>query len=176
MSRLPLEFSSHEKTTQILNEVNKKIGMVPNIYKLMGHSPNVLEGFLGFTDALAKGSLSSSDREQIALAVAGFNQCQYCASAHTLLAQKEGVSIDETRKNLKGLSSSSRITSLINFCLLILQSKGFVSEENMIAIRNAGFSDEQIVEIIANVCANVFTNYFNHVVDTEIDFPKVNLD
>lgn len=176
MSNLTSNYTPHEKTTQILESVKQAIGMTPNIYKLMGHSPNVLAGFLGFTEALAKGSLSAQDREQIALVVAGFNQCQYCASAHTLLAQKAGVPVEETRKNLKGQSDSPRTLSLAQFALKVLQSKGFVSEEDFASIKDAGFNDEQVVEIIANICTNIFTNYFNHVAGTEIDFPKVSLD
>lgn len=176
MSNLTSNYTAHEKTTQILDSVKQAIGMVPNIYKLMGHSPNVLEGFLGFTGALANGSLSAADREQIALVVAGFNRCQYCASAHTLLAQKAGVSAEETKKNLKGESDSSRTLGLIQFSLKILQTKGFVSEADFTTIKDAGFSDEQVVEIIANVCTNIFTNYFNHVAGTEIDFPKVEIE
>lgn len=176
MSNLTSNYTAHEKTTQVLDDVKNTIGMVPNIYKLMGHSPNVLGGFLGFTGALAKGALSAADREQIALVVAGFNRCQYCASAHTLLAQKAGVALEETKKNLKGQSDSPRTLSLIQFALSILETKGFVSEADFAAIKDAGFSDEQVVEIIANVCTNIFTNYFNHVAGTEVDFPKVNLD
>lgn len=176
MSHLPLEFTPSEKSTQILDEVKQAMGMVPNIHKLMGHSPNVLEGYVAFSAALKKGVLSDADREQIALAVAGFDRCEYCASAHTMLAQKAGISLEETKNNLKGISDSSRASSLIKFCLIILQTKGFVSDEEMHNIHNAGFSDEQIVEIVANVCANIFTNYFNHVAGTEIDFPKVSLD
>lgn len=176
MSNLTSNYTAQEKTTQILDSVKQNIGMVPNIYKLMGHSPHVLEGFLGFTGALAKGSLSATDREQIALAVAGFNRCQYCASAHTLLAQKVGVEAAETKKNLQGQSDSPRTFALIQFALKILQTKGSVSEVDFTAIKEAGFSDEQVVEIVANVCTNIFTNYFNHVAGTEIDFPKVSLD
>ena len=142
----------------------------------MGHSPNVLEGYLGFNEALKKGSLSGAEREQIALAVAGFNQCEYCASAHTMLAQKEGVSQKETKQNLQGKSETPKIQHLIEFCLAILQTKGFVSDDAIKKIKKVGYSDEQVVEIIANVCTNIFTNYFNHVVETEIDFPKVSLD
>lgn len=176
MSNLTSNYTAQEKTTQILNSVKQAIGMVPNIYKLMGHSPNVLEGFLGFTGALAKGALSAVDREQIALVVAGFNRCQYCASAHTLLAQNAGVAAEETKKNLKGQSDLPRTLSLIQFALKVLETKGFVSEVDFTAIKDAGFSDEDVVEIIANVCTNIFTNYFNHVAGTEIDFPKVELE
>jgi uncharacterized peroxidase-related enzyme len=176
MSRLPLEYNPTEKTTQMLAGIQQAIGMTPNIHKLMGHSQHVLEGYLAFSGALAKGSLSAQDREQIALAVAGFDRCIYCASAHSLLGKKAGLSEQETKNNLKGFSETPRTASLIKFCLFVLENKGNVSDQEMMAIRTAGFSDEQIVEIVGNIAINLFTNYFNHVAGTEVDFPKVSLD
>ena len=175
MSRLPLEYTPTEKTSQALEGIKQAIGMLPNIHKLMGHSQNVLEGYLAFSGALGKGTLSAQDREQIALAVAGFDRCEYCASAHTLLGKKAGLSEQETKNNLKGFSDTPRTESLIKFCLSILEKKGNVSDQEISTIRTAGFSDEQIVEITANVCMNIFTNYFNHVAGTDVDFPKVSL-
>ena len=176
MSRLPLEYTPTEKTTQTLDGIKKNIGMLPNIHKLMGHSPNVLEGYLAFSSALGKGTLSAQDREQIALAVAGFDRCEYCASAHTLMGKKAGLSEQETKNNLKGFSDTPRTASLIKFCLSVLETKGNVSDQDMTAIRAVGFSDEQIVEITANIGINIFTNYFNHVAATDLDFPKVSLN
>ena len=123
--------------------------------------------------AVYKEKWSDREREQIALAVAGFDRCEYCASAHTFLGKKLGLSEQETQQNLKGSSETPKVDSLIKFCLSILAKKGNVSDQELSAVRAAGFSDAQIVEIIANVCLNIFTNYFNHVAGTEIDFPKV---
>lgn len=175
MSRLPLNFQPEPKAAQALEGIQKSIGMLPNIHKLMAHSPNVLEGYLAFSGSLSKGSLSAQDREQIALAVAGFDRCEYCASAHTLLAKKAGVAEAEAVENLKGHSSDPRTATLIYFCLSMLKNKGFVTDAEMTALRKAGFSDEEVVEIVAVVCLNIFTNYFNHVAGTEVDFPKVKL-
>ncbi len=176
MSRLPTEFTPGDKSSKLLDNNQEKFGKVPNIYKLMSHSSNVLEAYLYFSSALIKGSLSERDRQQIALIVSGYDRSQYCASADTLLAKQVGVSDEETRNTLKGTSENPRTMSLINFCLSILENNGFVSDQNMVEIREAGFTDEEIVEIVAAVCIKIFTNYFNHVAESEVDFPLVSLD
>lgn len=165
-----------QKTESSFALLNKKLGRVPNIYKAMAASPAVLEGHLAFSGALSKGVLTAAEKEHIALALAGFNHCEYCASAHTMLAAKAGIEKTEIANNLKSKSSSAKVESLIHFCLLVLEKKGNVSDLELQAIRAAGFSDEAIVEIIATICLNLFTNYFNNVAATEIDFPLVSLD
>lgn len=175
MSRLPLDYKPVPQAAAALEGIQKSIGMLPNIHKLMAHSPNVLEGYLAFSGALSKGSLSAQDREQIALAVAGYDRCEYCASAHTLLAKKAGVSETEATANLKGSSDNPRTATLIDFCLSMLKNKGFVTDAEMAALKKAGFNDAEVVEIVAVVCLNIFTNYFNHVAGTEVDFPRVKL-
>lgn len=176
MSNLPLDFMPDARASKVFGDLKKSLGRVPNIYKLMGNSSIVLEAYLNFSNALGKGSLSEQDRQHIALAVAGYDKCVYCASAHTLMAKNAGVSIEETQQNLHGNSKDSRINSLIMFCLAIVNNKGNVSDADIDMIRKADFNDAQIVEIIANVCANIFTNYFNHVARTDLDFPEVKVD
>jgi uncharacterized peroxidase-related enzyme len=176
MARLSSDFSANEKSSQILGDVKKNMGMVPNIFKILGNSSAVLSGYLAFSGALKQGTLSDQEREQIALAVAGFDHCEYCASAHSAFASKLGISENEAKKNLRGDSDSPRIASLIKFCLAVLQYKGSVSDEEVEHIRSEGFSDEAIVEIVANIAINIFTNYFNHVAETDLDFPKVSLE
>lgn len=176
MSRLSSNFSKNAQSAQLLNDLQKKLETVPNIFKIMGNSFAVLSGYLAFSNALKQGTLSEADREQIALAVAGFDHCEYCASAHTLFSKKLDISEVEARKNLKGDSDSPRTAALIKFCLSILQNKGSVTDHELEHIRSQDFSDEAIVEIVANVVINIFTNYFNHVAETDLDFPKVSLD
>jgi len=176
MSRLSSNYANNEKSAQLLNEVQKTYGNIHNFFKILGNSSTILAGFLAFGNGLKNGVLSEQEREQIAIAVAGYDQCEYCASAHTLFAINAGVPENETKKNLKGLSDSKKIGTLIKFCLAILQNKGEVSDEEMALIREAGYTDEAIVEIVANVGINIFTNYFNHVAQTDLDFPQVHLN
>ena len=158
---------------EILGAIKQKIGVVPNIYASMAHSPAVLAGYLGFSESLGKGTLPASLREQIALTVAGENACDYCASAHTALAKGAGVSAEEASRNLEGHASDARVDAILTFVKAVVRKRGWLDGGELAALRSAGVSDQELVEIIANVAANVFTNYFNHIAGTEIDFPVV---
>ncbi|MGE3703621.1 MAG: carboxymuconolactone decarboxylase family protein [Hyphomicrobiaceae bacterium] len=156
-----------------LDAVKAKLGVVPNIFKTMAQSPAVLNGYLGFSGAIGSGKLPAALREQIALAVAGQNACDYCASAHTALGKMAGLTADEMKRNLTGLASDPKAQAAVTFAGRIVASRGLVSDAEVATVRAAGFSDEEIVEILGNVVANIFTNYFNHLTATDIDFPKV---
>jgi len=156
-----------------LDAVQKQIGMVPNIFKTIAHSPAALQFALGQSAALATGVLSAGLREQIALVTAGRNACDYCASAHTLMGKGAGLQAAEMASNLKGISADAKTQAALSFVKTIVQERGRVSDEQLRVVRHAGFNDAEIVEIIANVAANIFTNYFNHIAGTVIDFPHV---
>ena len=160
-------------TAELFTAIKNKVGAVPNILATMGQSPAVLEGYLGFSDALAKGRLSAARREQIALAVAGANSCDYCASVHSAVGSKAGLGAEEIQRNLEGFSSDPETQAILEFTNVLISRRGNVSAAELDALREAGFNDEEIVEIVANAALNIFTNYFNHVVDTDIDFPVV---
>jgi uncharacterized peroxidase-related enzyme len=178
MQRIPALNTSNapEKTKSLLEAVTKQMGGVPNILATMAKSGAALEGFLGFAGALAKGSLAPAVREQIALAVAGANTCDYCASAHTALGQGAGLSAEEMRSNLAGQSSDPKVASLLSFARLVVTKAGKVSDSDVSAFHAAGYGDEALVEVVAHVALNIFTNYFNHVAGTEIDFPHVSTE
>jgi uncharacterized peroxidase-related enzyme len=157
----------------MLEAVKKKLGMAPNLFKTFAHSPAVLQYYLNGSEALAGGSLSAAQREQIALATAGANNCDYCASAHTMLGKGAGVAATELASNLQGHSSDAKTQAALSFASAIVQERGRVSDAQLQAVRNAGYSESDVVEIVANVAANIFTNYFNHIAGTVIDFPMV---
>ncbi len=175
MARIePLEITdAPEKSRPLLEAVQKQLGFVPNIYKAVSHAPSVLDGLLGLGQKLGGGSLSPKLREQLALAVAGINICDYCASAHTAIGTKLGLSEDEISKNLRGDSDDPATVAALGFARSISDRRGHVSDEQVQAMRDAGFSDQQIVEVFAQTLMNIFTNYFNHLAQTEIDFPLV---
>jgi AhpD family alkylhydroperoxidase len=112
-------------------------------------------------------------REQIALVAAGTNQCDYCASAHTLMGKGAGVDATEATANLQGHSSNAKTQAALAFAKTIVDHQGRVTANQLQAVRTAGFGDAEIVEIIAHVSMNIFTNYFNHIAETVIDFPLV---
>ena len=162
------------KTAELLTAVNSQMGIIPNILKTMARSPATLGGYLGLSSGLSGGVLSPQLREQIALAVAGTNGCDYCASVHSAIGSQTGLSTDELSRNLHGRSDDPKTEAALTFAKAIVTKKGFVCDGKLAAIRDAGYSEEEIVEIIGHTAMNIFTNYFNHIAGTEIDFPAVN--
>ncbi|MEO8304394.1 MAG: carboxymuconolactone decarboxylase family protein, partial [Betaproteobacteria bacterium] len=158
----------------LLAAVKKQLGVVPNLMKLIGNSPAALEGYLSLNGALAKGTLGVKLRESIALAVAEHNGCDYCLSAHDYLGRnvaklKDGE-IDLARE---GRSTDARTNAALRFARRVAESRGRVSDTEIAVLRNAGFDEASVIEIVVNVALNVLTNYVNNVAQTDIDFPKV---
>lgn len=176
MTRIkPVEPSKAQgKSRELLKAVKKQMGTVPNIFKGFAHSPAALEFYLSQSKALAEGVLNPKLREQIAVAMAGINQCDYCASAHTFLGKKAGVSESELAANLDGRSGDEKTEAALRFAKAIAETRGRLDDEDLQHVRDAGFSEAEIVEIIAHVSMNLFTNYFNNIAHTEVDFPRVN--
>ena len=159
------------KARDLLDGVQEKFGKAPNIFKTMAHSPAALEGFLQLHGALAGGVLSESFQEQIALCVSEINSCNYCLAAHTAMGKGTGLSEEETIANRQGVSTDSKIQAGLEFAKQVVASQGWISDDNYNAVIQAGFSSEEIIEIIALVAKNIFANYFNHIAGTAIDFP-----
>ncbi len=175
MSRItvPARESVPSASQPMLDAVEKQLGVVPNLFRLVALSPAALQGFLGLSGALGK-ALDVRTRERIALAVAQINGCDYCLSAHTYLglnlAKIDGA---EIALNRKGNSSDAKANAAVAFAAKVKQGRGRISGADLQAVKVAGFSDAQVVEIIAVVAENVFTNFVNIVAETEIDFPVV---
>ena len=159
------------KAADLLNAVKQSIGSTPNLFTTFANAPAALEGYLGLNGALASGKLNPQLRESIALTTAGFNGCDYCASAHTFIGGKSGLSEEELKANLRGQSSDSTTQAALNFARRILETRGHVNEADLIQIRSAGFDNEEIIEILTHVALNILTNYFNESFAVEVDFP-----
>ena len=156
-----------------LDAVQKQLGIVPNLFRLIGSSPAALTAFTNFQGALSK-TLDMKTRERIALAVAQVNGCDYCLSAHTYLGLNLAkISPEEIAQNRKGASGDAKANAAVAFAYKVAQERGHVGDADITAVRNAGFTDAQIVEIVALVAENSFTNYLNEVAKTDIDFPVV---
>ena len=160
-------------TRQTFDAIQKRLGMVPNMMRTMAQSPQVLEGYLGLSGALSRGALSGQLQEQIALAVAEVNACDYCLSAHSALGRGVGLSDEQLDASRAGRASDPKASAALQFARTVVERRGGVSDHDLGRIRAAGFSDAEIAEIIAHVALNVFTNYFNRAAETEIDFPRV---
>jgi uncharacterized peroxidase-related enzyme len=156
----------------LLEAVRRQIGTVPNLFRLVANSPAALEGYLGLSGALAKGSLPAQTRERIALAVAQINGCDYCLSAHGELGRKLAKLSDaEIAANRHGGSLDPQADAAVRFAAKVVRERGHVSDADLQAVRMAGYDDAQIVEIVQHVALNTWTNYVNEVAKTEIDFP-----
>ena len=170
----PLELDEAPgKSKSLLESVHKALGMAPNLMRTLAHSPVALEAYLSFGRILGGGSLGARLREQIALTVAGVNGCDYCAAAHTALGERAGIQPDELRANLSATSTDPRTQAALQFARRVVETRGLVSDDELARVRAAGFNEGDIAEIVGVIALNVFSNYFNHVAQTELDFPGV---
>lgn len=160
-----------EETAVILDAVKSKMGMVPNLISTMAQSPAVAKAYLGFSQALGGGELPARLREQIALAVGETSQCGYCVAAHTVLGKGAGLDQESTLAARRASASDAKENAALTFAKKIVDLRGNVTDDDVLQLREAGYNDGEIGEIVANVALNLFTNYFNHVAGTEIDFP-----
>jgi uncharacterized peroxidase-related enzyme len=158
----------------LLHAVDKQIGSVPNLFRLVATSPQALEGYLGLSGALGKGALPAATRERIALAVADVNGCDYCLSAHSYLGKTLARLDDaEIAANRNGGSNDAKADAAVRFAAKVARTRGHISDSDFDAVKTAGYSDAQIIEIVQHVALNSWTNYVNNVFETEIDFPVV---
>lgn len=163
--------SAHRK--ELMDAVARRFGAVINMFGTVAHSPSALESMLASFDALAKGRLGPAMGEQIAVAIANRNECEYCLSAHTVLGTKAGVSAENMEAARQGRSEDARTQAAITFALAIVESRGHITQEVIEATSAAGFDDQDLVEIISHVALNIFTNYVNVALDVEVDFPSI---
>lgn len=177
MSRLPIPAAVADApaaSRPLLEAVNEQLGVVPNLFRLVSNSPAALEGYLGLSGALTKGTLPAQTRERIALAVAEINGCDYCLSAHTHLAKTLAKLDDaEITANRMGTSSDPKAAAAVRFAAEVVRERGHVNDEAVRAVKLAGHDDAQVIEIVLHVALNTWTNYVNSVAATDIDFPVV---
>lgn len=157
----------------LFTAIKSKVGAVPNLYRVMANEPAVLAAALGFNEALGKGSFDQKTREAIALAVAGENKCDYCASAHSAISKSLKVDVAEIAARLHGKSADPKLGAILAFAVKVVDKRGLVSDADIAAAKEAGLTQGEIVETVAVTVANILTNYINHVAETEIDFPVV---
>ena len=165
--------SASGKTKDLLTAVKGKLGLVPNMTRVMANSPAVLEGYLGFSNALGGGLLDAQTRERLALVTAQQNQCDYCLSAHTTIGKMVGLNPGQIAASRDGKAETPRTAAALVFAQRVVETRGSISDGDLAAVREAGFNDGEIAEILAHVALNIFTNYFNKAAEVDIDFPKV---
>jgi uncharacterized peroxidase-related enzyme len=177
MSRIPIPAAISDAPTAaqpMLEAVQRQFGVVPNLFRLVANSPAALQGYLALSDALAKGALPAATRSRIALAVAEINGCSYCLSAHTHLGRTLAKLDDgEMSQNRRGRSNDTKADAALRFAVKVARERGDVGDDDVRAVKAAGYDDAQVVEIVLHVALNTWTNYLNQVAQTEIDFPQV---
>ena len=164
------------KSKELFEGIEAKLGMVPNMMRTMGNSPAVLSAYLNFNDQLGKSTLGARLGELIAISVANANGCEYCNAAHSFIGENL-VGIDKKILELakEGKSSDPKTEAALRFSRKLVTTKGRVSNNDINEVRNAGYSDGAITEIIAHTALNIFTNYFNNALVVDVDFPKTSL-
>ena len=176
MSRIPTPATINdapEASRPMLEIIQNQIGTVPNIFRLVSNSPAALNGLTALQGALVKGKLALATRERIALTMAETNGCKYCLSAHIYTGTKFArLDENEIDANRRGTSNNPKAAVAVEFARALVDARGSVTATEIEKVRAAGYSDEEILEIIAHVALNTFTNYVNEALGTEIDFPR----
>ena len=160
---------------QSFAEIKSAFGVVPNMFRAVGNSPAALASMWGSFAALGGGRLGAKLGEQIAVAIADRNNCQYCLAAHTGLGKRAGATAEEMAEAQAGRAADPRTAAALRFALSLVERRGGVESDDVKALVAAGFDDGEIVEIIAHVALNLFTNYVNVALDVPVDFPSVKL-
>ncbi len=150
--------------------------MLLNIFRGMANSPAVLDGYLKFSGALKEGKLDARTREAIALTVGQANRCDYCLAAHTFIGKGSGLDDAGIKDARLGRSTDKKINAAVHLARILNENRGKASDADLATAKAAGLDDGDIAEVVANVALNIFTNYFNHVNQTDVDLPKVPLD
>lgn len=176
MSRVSMNSETSPAASQpLLEQIDKAFGTTPNMFKAVSNSPAALKSMWGAFGALAGGTLGARLGEQIAVAIANRNRCEYCLAAHTVLGRNAGASMEDMAAAQVGKSGDPRTAAAIAFALAVVEQRAQVSDADMERLRAAGFDDGEIVEILAHVALNVFTNYINVALDVPVDFPRIAL-
>ena len=159
----------------LLDQIQQAFGATPNMFKAVSNSPAALQSMWGFFGALGKGTLGARLGEQLAVAIANANRCEYCLAAHTVLGQNAGATGADMAAAQVGRSDDPRTAAALAFALKVVGQRAQVDDADFTNLRTAGFDDGQIVEIMAHVALNLFTNYINVALDVPVDFPRVAL-
>jgi len=171
----PAATSASGETADVFAGIRKAVGMVPNAYAAIGalNTP-ALKAMLSADAVLARGVLSAQDRETVKLVVSAIAGCDYCVAAHSLAGKASGLPVDTVRA-IRALepTGDARRDALIAFVRRLQESQGTLEAESLAALRAAGFPDEAVVDIALAIAVITFTNVFNRVNDTTVDFPDL---
>ncbi|MBR1170153.1 carboxymuconolactone decarboxylase family protein [Bradyrhizobium liaoningense] len=170
---IPKREDAPAESKPILDKVDKMLGFVPNLHRIMSISPNAISAWATLMASLSK-TLDVKTRDGIALAVSEADGCDYCLAAHSFSARSLAkIPMDEIELNREGRSSEPKREAAVAFARALIETRGKVSDAQFAAVKNAGWTDANIVEMIALTAQYVLTNFMNNAVQTPIDFPEV---
>jgi uncharacterized peroxidase-related enzyme len=165
----PEDASGHVK--QIYDAAEEEWGEVPNLFKGLANSPVGLRAYTQLGKLIDTGDLSEKEQAVVRLTVSQYNGCEYCVGAHTMECQQQGLSEEQTLQIRRNELDDPKLSALVSFTLRVVETKGFIDDEDLDAFRDAGYTDAHVVEVITVVAQKTLSNYFNHVHGTELDFP-----
>ena len=160
------------RTRELLDVVEQSFGVVPNTARVMANSPAVLDGFLAFSAAMGSAKIGEKLHNQVKLTTSESNSCNYCTSILSAVAPSAGLSADDILAGRTAKSEDSRTAAALEFAEAVLEGRGKVSDRQISKVREAGFDDAEIVEVVASVVLGCFTNFLNNVADTDLDVPQ----
>ncbi len=160
------------RTKELLETVQQAFGVIPNTARMMANSPAVLDSFLAFSTAMGAAKIGAKLHNQVKLITSETNSCDYCTSILSAIAPSAGLSAADILAGRTGNADDRRTKAALAFANNVLESRGKVSNQQLAAVRIAGFGEAEIVEIVASVVLGCFTNFLNNVADTELDIPK----
>jgi uncharacterized peroxidase-related enzyme len=161
------------ESKQTLDMFTKNIGFTPNMLAAFAQSPIAFNAWATLLSSLSK-ALDVKTRDSIGLAVSEVNGCNYCLTVHSFTAEHMAkLPADDIILARKGHASDPKRDAAVQFAQKVIQSRGQVSEGDLKAVRDAGYTDANIIEIVALVAMFSLTNFFNNVFDPETDFPAV---
>lgn len=176
MLRVNIQSESIPAASQpVLAQIHQAFGATPNMFKAVALSPVALQSMWAAFGALGAGTLGAKLGEQLAVAIANRNRCEYCLAAHTVLGQQAGATATEMAAAQNGQSNGARTAAALAFALKVVEQRAQVTDADVAQLRDNGFDDGQVVEILAHVALNLFTNYINVALDVPVDFPPIAL-
>jgi uncharacterized peroxidase-related enzyme len=177
MSKVPLIATAEApaRSREVLEETQAKLGMVPNLYRALAASPAALQGYVQLAATLGAGVLSAKTRESLAVAIAEANRCEYCLSAHTAIGRMVGLKDEAILQARDGKAEDPKLQAILHLARQMVRGRGTPPSGEFEAARAAGVTDAEFAEVAAHIGMHTFSNYFNNLVETDIDFPRVRL-
>ena len=160
------------KVKRILESYQSNLGMVPNVFKGMANSPITLQATVTLDRLIGEGTLTGIEQEVVKLVVAQYHDCEYCLAVHTAVGAHRGMSAQQIMDIRRGQTNDAKHQALLQFTRQMLETSGLVADRDLATFRAAGYTDEQIAEVVTIIGAMTLGCYYNRLNQTELDFPR----